>query len=285
MAVLEGSPHDPDVIDRIAQEARGWLLYARELVAFLAEDGNAFHNRLELFASCEERCLAVYDTQELRPFVDTLWKDHLSEYLGDALSTSDEDATDLLNSLLSYIPDPPGPHHVTPRILSVLTGCSSTKVLDSLYPFRTIIVSDRFDVDSAFYFLHPIIRVFIADHSAIKSPRQPSVPWDTIQLRLTICCARVVLDTLESVPHDALSSTSSLQIYADTHPPPPVSDRGELRFAFNHLMDKPVNQALIDSMPGDEGRASLEAIMRIYGPVFEELYLWLCVVPGMAANS
>ncbi|KAI0742077.1 hypothetical protein C8Q80DRAFT_174858 [Daedaleopsis nitida] len=275
---------NPNLVDRLAKQAHGWPLYARELASFLAEDIDEFYGRLEILIRPDTHFLDKYNIRELRPFVDALRK--MCTPAGISLAGSYSTASrDLLHFLFKYIPDPSDIHQVTPRMLSLVTQVSKRRVLKTLYRFRSTIVFERLDADSALYLLHPVCRKLLADCSSDIEQWRSGSAWKNMQRQLTIVCVRNILYPLSFIPLDILLSSSELTTYTNSHTPPAVSDPGDLLFAFEFLQKNPIRPNLIGSVPEEDDRMSLETFMKMSGAVRDELYLWLCVVSGMTGTS
>ncbi|KAI0742112.1 hypothetical protein C8Q80DRAFT_1287180 [Daedaleopsis nitida] len=134
---------------------------------------------------------------------------------------------------------------------------SRTQILDILQPLRSIVIFDEpYCPDSGLHFLHPTLRDVLVGHQwPVPIPTKPEVT-----ARLTI---------------------GSFSEYAQQCRPPPVTDVGDLRYAFSYMDEHkeqfmPVQRAAWS----DEEEADLvDTYRKLDSRTVDELFLWMCVTP------
>ncbi|KAI0742646.1 hypothetical protein C8Q80DRAFT_1189860 [Daedaleopsis nitida] len=233
---------NPTLLKRMADEAHGWPLYARIAVQFLlSESPSGLDDPVRHLAS-----------EEMRSRLYTVLEDTQATELKD----SDQDHTALLVSLLGYMPDPSESDvfPVSPRILGLLTKVPHTRIMDTLATFRSIVVYDPFDTDTQLRFIHPTCRGFLA-HRTSSSPVRISA--GDMESRLTVACARVILDSLGPSAPFIPPSFAELTARVLHSSPSTIPDAEDLQFAYRYLRTTRTTGNLLIELYDEEAAASM----------------------------
>ncbi|KAI0738409.1 hypothetical protein C8Q80DRAFT_276868 [Daedaleopsis nitida] len=276
---------NPALVDRLAGDAAGWFPYADAMASWVLEDPRAFDQRVSLLTS---------ETTPMRPTASLLgdlgplaWPGPLHSRL-DKMSSEIQRATrvngvqtTVASAFIGYIPDIAEPHNMTPRLLGLLTGYPTTKILDALSPYSSVVVSasGRLTAESTVFFLHPLCRASLAVHIVGLATARLCTEPAAMESRLISGCVRLILGCLPDIP---LSSPAAVARLAQDALPLAEYDMDDVEYAFAYLREHPVpNQGDIPDcegldVPPNKGGIRLDASM------LDELYLWLCVLPRMA---
>ncbi|KAI0742105.1 hypothetical protein C8Q80DRAFT_1274412 [Daedaleopsis nitida] len=274
--------YHPHATGHVAMQAQGWIGYANLAVSALL-DKYSHEPRLAFFGNSgkilePKTCFSL--AGDIRPFYK-----RLARLLGQPELSSLPGTYPPLYwaSILIYIPDDVlGRFQMTPRRLGILTGRSSTHILDILEPLRSIVIFENpYCLDSALHFLHPTLRDVLvsldrpADQWPIPTPSEPEVA-----ARLMIGCARMILSPLLAAQPKIPLDYAAFSEYAQQHPPPVVVDVGDLRYAFSYMQG--LEETCIK--PGEPGWNEEDvALAEMYGKLdsrtVDELFLWMCVTP------
>ena len=168
---------------------------------------------------------------------------------------------------------------MTPRKLGVLTGQSSTQVLDVLEPFRSIVIVDEpYGPDSDLHFLHPTLRdalLHIGGLAAVPSEAE-------VAARLRIGCMRTILSPLLAVRPEIPLDYPAFSEYAQNHPPPAGTDIGDIQYAFDcmhALKEQDISGGEHSAFENDAEVALVERYANLDSRTVDDLFLWMCVTP------
>ncbi|KAI0742119.1 hypothetical protein C8Q80DRAFT_176784 [Daedaleopsis nitida] len=279
-----GTQH-ASLITGLADEARGWILYAQATSSAVLHDLAVLKKQLHehLIERRDLHTSAILYIDE-SPGLDNLshflWTNYMSPILIPALNPPEFEIT-LLSSILCYVPDDPSDvHQVTTRMLGLITAVPSPIVGLALHQFRSVIVSEENHADSPLYFLHPICRTFISEHSSIETARLPTSAA-VVESLVRIGCVRAILSCMDAADGEIPLSSAEFARYAQEHRPPTAPDIGDLAFAFTYLREHPIEDSDLGERDGHapEAAAVAKRFLALDDAMLDEFYLWICVAP------